>query len=270
MSTSEEKHKQNLLRIQQFRLFDDDFMTKCFEESSECIELVLRILMKKDDLKVMKSQTQYVIKNLQGRSVRLDVKATDAENKEYDIEIQRADKGAGKKRARHNSAMMDAGALKSGEEVDGLPESYVIFITENDIFERNEPLYPVERCIMVGDKPILFEDGAHILYVNGAYRSSEAIGKLMHDFSCTDPDEMYYSVLADRVRYFKENEKGVAAMCKIMEEYGNEVRSEALLEEKVDTAMRMIRDGELSLEKIAMYTGLPLEKVKELAAPVMA
>ena len=28
---------------------------------------------------------------------------------------------------------------------------------------------------------------------------------------------MHYKELADKVRYFKEDEKGVAAMCKVME-----------------------------------------------------
>ena len=44
----------------------------------------------------------------------------------------------------------------------------------------------------------------------------------MHDFFCTDPDDMHYKELADKVRYFKENEKGVAAMCKVMEDMRNE------------------------------------------------
>ena len=30
----------------------------------------------------------------------------------------------------------------------------------------------------------------------------------MHDFFCTDPDDMHYKELADKVRYFKEDEKG--------------------------------------------------------------
>ena len=33
---------------------------------------------------------------------------------------------------------------------------------------------------------------------------------------------MYYEVLADRVHYFKEDEKGVAVMCKAMEDMRNE------------------------------------------------
>ena len=49
-----------------------------------------------------------------------------------------------------------------------------------------------------------------------------ALGRLMHDFFCSDPNDMYSEVLAERVRFFKEDEKGVAAMCKVMEEIYND------------------------------------------------
>lgn len=58
--------------------------------------------------------------------------------KPYDIEIQRSDKGAGAKRARYNSALMDADITEPGEEAEKLPESYVIFITENDIYKKRK------------------------------------------------------------------------------------------------------------------------------------
>ena len=35
-------------------------------------------------------------------------------------------------------------------------------------------------------------------------------------------------------------------------------------QEKIDSAVRMIEDGDLPLEKIAMYSGLTLEQVLEL------
>lgn len=53
-----------LLRIRGFRLLDDDFMTKCFEENTEAVELVLRIVLNKPDIKVEKIQTQYSMKNI--------------------------------------------------------------------------------------------------------------------------------------------------------------------------------------------------------------
>ena len=34
----------------------------------------------------------------------------------------------------------------------------------------------------------------------------------------TNPADMYYGVLADRVRFFKESKEGVAVMCKVMED----------------------------------------------------
>ena len=86
-----EKREKILEKIQQFCLMDDDFMTKCFEDNIECTELVLKIIMDKADLKVTEARTQYTIKNLQGRSIRLDVDAVDSSGKEYDIEIQQAD-----------------------------------------------------------------------------------------------------------------------------------------------------------------------------------
>lgn len=42
-------------RIKEFRLLDDDFMTKCFENNIECTELLLHIVMDKPDLIVKKA-----------------------------------------------------------------------------------------------------------------------------------------------------------------------------------------------------------------------
>ena len=52
-----------------------------------------------------------------------------------------------------------------------------------------------------------FEDGEHILYVNGEYRGDSAIGKLMHDFNCTKADDMNFELMAERTRYLKESPK---------------------------------------------------------------
>ena len=40
----------------------------------------------------------------------------------------------------------------------------------------------------------------YIIYVNGAYRGNDAIGRLMHDFSCTNPNDMNYKELEEQVR----------------------------------------------------------------------
>ena len=80
---------------------------------------------------------------------------------------------------------------------------------------------------------------------------------LMHDFFCTDPDDMHFKQLADKVRYFKEDEKGVAAMCKVMEDMREET--------KIEAAINLLKLGKLSIEEIAKAIGLSVEKVSELA-----
>ena len=236
MTVTEEidrKHQEDLQRLRGFRLLDDDFFTKCFEGDTECIELILQIVLDKQDLKVVDVRTQVFVENLLNRSVRLDVLATNSVGHKFNIEIQRADKGAGRKRARYNSSMMDANLLEKGEDFEVLPETFVVFITENDVIGKGQPLYRIERCFLETGES--FDDGSHILYVNGAYRDESPIGRLMHDFSCTNPSDMYYGVLADRVRFFKESKEGIAVMCKVMED----MRKDSLKE----VALRMLAAG---------------------------
>ncbi len=256
----DQKHQEDLQRLRGFRLLDDDFLTKCFEGDTASIELVLQIVLEKPDLKVLDVRTQVFVENLLNRSVRLDILATDSTGAKLNVEVQRSDKGAGRKRARYNSSMMDANLLKKGEDFDKLPETWVIFITENDIMGKGLPLYPIERCFLgTGER---FEDGSHILYVNGAYRGDTPIGKLMHDFSCTDAADMYYGILADRVRFFKESKEGIELMCRAMEDMRNQTLKEGMKE----VALRMLAAGKYALEEIVNISGLSLEEVKQLKA----
>ena len=256
----DQQHQEDLQRLRGFRLLDDDFLTKCFEGDPQYIQLVLRIVLEMPDLEVVDVRTQIFVENLLNRSVRLDVLATDRAGRKMNVEIQRADKGAGRKRARYNSSMMDANLLQKGADFDTLPEIYVVFITEHDVIGKGKPLYRIGRYIF--DTGERFDDGSHILYVNSEYRDETPIGKLMHDFSCTDPADMYYGELADRVRFFKESKEGVAIMCRVMEDMRNQTLKEGMKE----VARRMLMAGRYALEEISEISGLSLDEVKKLQA----
>ncbi len=242
-------------KIEGFTLFDDELMSRVFDENIECTELILRIILKRTDIRVTQVHTQREIKNLRGHSVRLDIHAETTEEEPVDIEIQRADKGAGVKRARYNASMMDANTLVKGEEYDRLPECYCIFITEKDVMGCGLPVYHAQRVVSETGK--LLGDGTHIIYVNGAYRGDDPVGRLMHDFSCSSPSDMYYQPLARQVGYYKNDEKGVEAMSKGMEE---------LIDmEKKEIALKMLEDGKLQKEEVARYFGFTMDQVEELA-----
>ena len=98
------------------------------------------------------------------------------------------------------------------------------------------------------------------------YRGNDEIGKLMHDFSCTNPDDMNYEALAKKARYYKQDKKGVATMCKILED----MRNEAALDNARETARRMIKKGKMSLEEIAEYVPvLSLDELRQLETEIM-
>ena len=257
MDTAEQKRQKDLERLHSLRPMDDDFMRCLFKDNIPLAEMVLRIITGKPDLVITDCQTQKDMKRLAGvRSICLDAYGTDSVGKKYDLEIQREDKGANPHRARFHSSVLDIENLDAGQEFSELPETFTIFITEKDFYGMGEPLYPIERMNLVIGKP--FEDEEHILYVNGEYRGDSDIGKLMHDFNCTDAADMNFALLAERTRYLKENPKGVGEMCRAMED----MRKESL----VEVAKRMLADGTLALEKIAEYVGLSVEEIKKLQA----
>lgn len=117
-----------------------------------------------------------------------------------------------------------------------LAETYIIFITENDVLKAGLPIYHIDRTIK--ETGAMFGDEAHIIYVNSQIKDETELGRLMHDFSCTDAKDMYYKILADRVRYFKEDAKGVETMCRAMEE----MRKEAAVEELLKTLRNLMKN----------------------------
>ncbi len=82
MSTAEQAHQQDLERLKSLRYMDDDFMTVCLADNFEGVELILRIVLGREDIKIKSVRTQELMKNLQGRSAVLDVHAIDSTDKE--------------------------------------------------------------------------------------------------------------------------------------------------------------------------------------------
>ena len=261
----ERRHEEYLQRLRGLRLLDDNFMTKVFEDKS-CSEVLLRVVLDRDDLTIREVHSQYGLKNMQGRSARLDILAVDEQNRAYNIEIQRNDRGAEARRARYNSGLMDANITEPGDRYDQLYETYVIFITENDILKAGLPIYHIDRMIRETGKE--FGDGAHIIYVNSQIRDDTKLGRLMQDFTCTNPNDMNYPVLAQRVRYFKEDTKGVATMCRAFEEVREdgklEGRIEGARENAIEATKRLLTAGKLSYQEIADAMGLTVEEVRAL------
>ena len=236
--------------IKNFTLMSDIFMRNVFKQR-ECLEYVLQVIMEKQDLKVIDQIIQKDYKNLQGRSAIMDCVARDSEGKQFDVEIQQDNEGASPKRARYHSGLMDMNTLNPGQDFDELPESYVIFITRDDILGYDFPIYHIDRHIKEADDS--FQDEAHIIYVNSRKQEDTELGRLMHDLHCKNADEMHSPVLAKRVHELKDTQKGVELMCHEMEK----IYSEGMESGEKRGELKAKKETALSLAEM----GLPVEKI---------
>lgn len=206
-------------------LFDDDLMSRVFDKNIEATELLLRIILERK-IKVISVNGQEEMKSaaVGGRNITLDVHALDENGEKMDIEVQGNSEGAHVRRARYHSSVLDSRMLKEGQEFKEIKDSYVIFIYKHDKFQKGLPLYHIDRYVR--ETGNLFEDGSHIIYVNGNYKGDDEIGHLMQDFHQTDPDNMHYKELSQGVRHFKEVEEGRDTMCEAVQEYAKEYAKE--------------------------------------------
>ena len=254
-------------------LMDDAYFTKYFDGSTECASLLLSVLLGRKDLKVTSATTQKWIEGGDKRSVKLDIYARDGSGRIYDVEIQRARKGASRKRARFYSAMLDADYLGKGKDFRELPESYVIFITERDALGEGKAVYDIERVMKGSGKS--FRDGTHILYISADLTDRDTdLGKLMHDLRCPDPERMHYRELRDRVGYFKNDKEGRIEMSGEFERILNKEIEKAVNEntkkERKDVARSLLSEGTFPVSKIAELSRLSVGEVEKLRSSINA
>ena len=243
-------------------LFDDDLMSLVFDGNVPAAELVLRIILKRDDIKVVRVVGQKELENplVKGRNIRIDILARDSAGRFFNVEVQRDSAGADVRRARFHSSMVDSRMLGAGQEFCELRESYVIFITEEDYFRAGLPVYTIERHIEeMGRK---FQDGSHIIYVNGSYRNDDPIGRLMRDFACKDAKDIHYQELAEGVRHFKEEKGGREVMCQAVEEYADEVAKRAVEKYADEVAKRVAKGTAIEAAiRTAIKYGIEKERI---------
>ena len=234
--------------IDDMDLFDDDLMSMVFDGNNPATGLLLKIILKRDDITVISVVGQREFQNpvVGGRDIRLDILAKDSMGKHYNIEVRKRPEGAHVRRARFNSSMMDSRMLKAGQEFSELRDSYMVFITQTDIFGYGIPIYTVNRRFEEIDVP--FQDGSHIVYVNGSYKGDDAVGRLMHDFGCKESKDMYYPELAKGLKHFKE-EGGRKIMCEAVEKYAKSYAERKRIDVLYESVKNLMETMKLSAEQ---------------------
>ena len=258
----EERCERYKEKLKDYTIMDDIFMRNVFKKR-ECVEYILQVVMNKKELQLIDHILQKDYKNLQGRSAVLDCVAKDENYCQFNVEIQGENEGASSKRARYHSGLLDMNTLNPGEPFEKLPETYVIFITRQDVLGYNRAICHINRKVEEENEP--FEDEAHIIYVNSNKQEDTELGRLMHDLHCKDAKDMHSDILSSRVYELKETEEGVREMCKDMEEIYSEGREsgfeEGELTAKKETVISLTELG-MPTEQIAQVVKVTVEVVQ--------
>lgn len=226
-------------RIAKYRPIDDTFFEKIAEDPEVCEEL-LQVILEDSNLKVIEVIPQKSLKNLQGRSVRLDALCIKGNGNYCNIEIHRAKDEDPLKRVRYNASCITANIVEPGEKFERIPELSVIYISEFDVFKLKKTIYHIEPTIMETNSVV--DNGLHEIYVNTAINDGSKISELMQCFLQTNVNNKNFPKLSNRVYYFKHNEEGIKTMCSISEEFREEGKQEGRQEAKQESILELLED----------------------------
>ncbi|MGM9569819.1 MAG: PD-(D/E)XK nuclease family transposase, partial [Phascolarctobacterium sp.] len=246
-------------QIQAMNLFNDTFISVVFKDDASCLHLV-RQLMQKPDLKIIACRTQDAIPMLISKSPRLDITAEDDQGTLYEIEIQRLDEPAPARRVRYYSSVMDSELLRKGVTYDKLPEVYLFYLSENDIWQRGKTVYEIEQLMRIDDDYIPYDNGMHTIYVNAEIDDGSNIAKLMQYLKTAKAGDTSQGALSEHVNYLKSPEGGR----EVMGEFERICKEKGREEVHRETALKMLKDKK-PLEEIIRYSDLAKEAIFALA-----
>ena len=221
--------------LNKLRPIDDTFMRMIFRDH-QCVELLMKIIFG-EQFSLKRFETQEDHKQVVSRSVELDIVVYTHEGAVIGIEVEKSKDNASPIRARYHASILDCDLSYPGEKWSHFPEMYVVFICEEDVLKNGKMLDHIQRYREDGN---VFGDKLHIIYLNASMQDETALGKLMHDMLCSNPNDMYYEVLRKRVSYFKKQEGGKRTMCEALEELITEAKNEGEERGEIKKLMKLL------------------------------
>ncbi len=254
-----------------FNLLSNVFMSVALDDKDAC-EYVLKILTGIKDLKVKEIRSQYRISKIHSHDAILDILAEDSTGQLYNLEIQRSETIDHARRTRFYGAMIDSEYLEKGKTYGELPDVYIIYISETDLWKAGYTVYPVKKYFE--NTALNYVDGQYISYVNAEVDDGSETAKLMKYFKTADPNDMTHGELSKRVHYLKCEEGGYEEMCEVSEKIYREGiedgrisglkegRKEGWLESQKETAKNLFEMG-MSADTIAQALKVSVKLVQE-------
>ncbi|MBR2835848.1 MAG: Rpn family recombination-promoting nuclease/putative transposase, partial [Coriobacteriales bacterium] len=131
------------------------------ELCKETIETILKVPIERIDYMAHEATLDALINS---RAVRLDVYVKDGKGTSFDLEMQVINKGSLRKRSRYYHSLITIDQLAKNNDYSVLPDSYVIFICNFDLFQENKRIYWFENTCLA-NAGLTLHDGTHTIFL---------------------------------------------------------------------------------------------------------
>lgn len=241
----------------------DDIMFESVCEDSCAVEEMLQTMLNEPNLRIKHDTlvSQKSIRNLRGRSIRMDAYVAGQEDKVFNIEIQKSDNCNHVKRVRYNASLITVQNSEPGDDFEDIQQLIVIYITQNDIFHNGLAVYHVQNTIQ--EMGTAIDNGLKEVYINAEIKDGSKISKLMTAFQSKNLDESVRMMFPNTYRKFqslKYDEKEVENMCNKVEIYAEKKSIYSAIEsydecglDKATIVEKIVKRFDLTLEEAEQY-----------------
>lgn len=230
--------------LEKLRPIDDALFEALIRDPEVCQE-ILRVILSDDKLIVEKVVPQYSIKNLYGRSVRLDAYCILGCGKHVNIEVQRANNDDHLRRMWFNAACIVAQIAEPGEKFEKIPDVISVFISEFDYFEDGDCVNYIGHVVRKTGERI--NCGWERIHVCANVKDGSLTSKLMECFLQTQVDNSKFPKLSDRMTAIKQGKGGDKKMYdrlrELAEPYAKQYAAECVDETKREMAYEFFKNG---------------------------
>ena len=236
--TLEEKEE----KVKDLRPIDDVFFEVLANDVNFCQEM-LQILLEDKDLVVTDVVVQSSERNLYGRSVRLDALCVLG-----NVEVQRSDNDDHLRRVRFNAASIAVKDSQEGEKFEQIEDIIVVYISQFDIFKADRVLYHVDSTIRETGNRV--DDGLYRVFVNTEVKDRTTVSEYMECFLNKEVNNSKFPAFTKRMNTLKHEERGLDAVCEVMEKYEQKAAERAAIKANVDSIKFMITTWNATKEQI--------------------
>ena len=261
--TAEQHSEETEALVAELRPIDDTLFEVIVQREGVFEEILDAVFEgKRPKVRKLSVSAQKSIRNISGRSVRIDAVGEDGKNIVYGLEVQRSDNDNHLKRARLIEAILTAYFSEKSAAFADVPDVCIVFMTEFDYLKTNSAVTKIRLLAEgVGDnaKTVEVNDGSELYFVSAKVDDGSKASRMMRLFLQSSFEDVEFPCLSKAVMDVKNDPEEVKKMCATIENYAeNKVK-----EQKRKTFENLLNDG-FSVERALKYSGAELEDVEDL------